>query len=258
MNTRNRNLILNVFMVVSFVCLTALLYLWFRYFTSAIVSQPYLSVKDCIIISIWLTISCLTQFFIRRFFRKVSAAELFFFSIFVFSLTLEIIPVLPLFFWNFDLIQANGLWITRLLLSARFLGDFSLFASGLFAVDLRYQKVAQILFVIILTAFGAGVAVPVIGSGQAEFLLRHNELTWPFFLGLWLLRFCSINSYLVAGYKKSDSAYPAMALALFFILVGRQIINQKVTSEYVAAGFILLVAGIFYFCYKLRQIYLRF
>jgi len=186
--------------------------------------------------------SSIGTLFLRRYFLKVSAPDVFFFTLFVLSLSLSGLKSVEIYFLYLNLPTFYGEVITRAIYFGQFFGSFCLLASSLYAVGVQYQKYATVLEVAGLVSFAVAYLVPVDSLAIYPNLLYPvgNESTIDTIL--LLTSVLSILSYLTtigAGGKKSS-----IVVAVTLVVLGRGLLFYQSSPPAIIAGGLSLVAGI--------------
>ncbi|MBN1697164.1 MAG: hypothetical protein JW881_06600 [Spirochaetales bacterium] len=118
-------------------------YWWFMY--EGVHQNNYHYVFVIIGLSLLLVFSFSMSIIFRSLFKRIASAEVFFFSLFICSLSIESLRLLSLFFhlvWNFNL---TGLITSRIVYFGRFFGLLCFFFSSLYSIEVKYQKYGNLL-----------------------------------------------------------------------------------------------------------------
>lgn len=186
----------------------------------------------------------------RRLFRRVSSLEIYFFLLFIVSLSFDAIKVLNWVFLIQNLTPYLGGLITRVVFFGYFFGLFCLFTSSLYSGEISYQKIGTLLGMIGTICLALSYSMPVdITSLQPTLLYRVGGEEYLFLLriGLMVLTLLSFaRSALISRSREEWSICGAVAL----LLVGRELIFYKADSPLSLVGFVMLAIGSFYFSRK--------
>jgi len=226
----------------------------FFHFLTGFMDNNYLAVH--VSLSVLVLFSLVGIILIHFYFERTSAPEILYIAIFAISFSFEVIRlVLPLqIIFNFSSFYV--LIASRLLLFARFLSIFSLFAAGLCAAGLEVQKTRNVIFVIILAAVIVIMGVPIdVLNWDSSFnmvngyssLFRIIELTA--FL-------TTMISFVIAAKIRDTKEYHYVAIGILLALAGRHILLTADTWVGPILGILLLSAGTWFLCSKLHKIHL--
>jgi hypothetical protein len=196
------------------------------------------------------------QTLIYQFFEKTQSPEIFFFSLFAFSFTLECgrlsLPLQHLY----ALPQAFTVAAERVKLFGRLFGIFSLFISSVYATGLKAQKQGTILFSIFIAAMLFAIRVPVdslawdtclhLDSGYRS-VLRMLELT----TGL-----LAVASYLVSAHLKGSKEFVLIGTGALLVFIGRIFLFDADSLYTPVPALICLVTGTWFVCRQLHRLYL--
>ena len=193
---------------------------------------------------------------IYYFFEKTQAPEVFFFGLFVISLSFELlrimIPLRELFPFH-PMYLMSG---TRLMLFARYFGLCSLFASSLYAAGLDAQKQQNTFFILFLFALVVAVRLPI------------DSLVWDSTFTLWngyrnmlslvesALAAITLLTFAIAAYTRASRSYVNIALGIFLVLVGRTMLLTSDTWITPLPGLLALASGTWLVLSRLHREYL--
>jgi len=186
--------------------------------------------------------SSIGTIFLRRYFLKVSAPDVFFFTLFVLSLSLSGLKSVEVYFLYLNLPTFYGDVITRAIYFGQFFGSFCLLASSLYAAGVQYQKYATVLEVAGLVSFAVAYLVPVDSLGIYPNLLYPvgNESTIDTIL--LLTSILSILSYLTT--ISGGGTKFSIAVAVTLVVVGRGLLFYLSSPPAIIAGGLSLAGGI--------------
>jgi hypothetical protein len=182
--------------------------------------------------------------------------ELFFFAFWAFALAAEPLRLESLrgALCGASFLERNV--VTRVVLSARLFGNFSLFAGSLYAAGFKSEKQEIVLATVILLALLLGTGLPInTGSFGPDLLQRvgygslNDFLTAACFLGV-----CA--NYLLAIRITGEGGYRVAALGCALAFAGGLALRGSASIAAVLFGSVLLVVGTVLFLRKIHSYYL--
>mgnify|MGYP001409785601 CR=1 FL=1 len=190
-----------------------------------------------------------------RYSRTVSM-ELFFFAFWALALSAEALRAESLRGALRGVTYLEWNLVTRLLLSLRFLGIFSLFAGSLYSVGYSEDKQTVPIGAVLLAALALGTGLPVnTGSFGADLLQRvgyarlFGFLSAASFLG-------TVTNYLIAARMTGEGGYRWAALGCALAFAGGQMLRASASPASVVLGSLGLVAGTILFLRRIHAYYL--
>ena len=189
-------------------------------------------------------------------FRKTASPEIFFFLLFLLSLGIEGIRGLPLALRIIHTPYYLDHLVVRSIYMARLFAVFCLFAAGLFANGMQYQKLSIAFGIALLTAFTLASLLPV-----ADGSLKPEETVELFVLGdvaivLLTLKALSVVNFAAAWIRSSTREYLWLSLAALMVLIGNEGILLTRSLPLRLAGAVVLVTGTLLFARRTHEIYL--
>jgi len=195
-------------------------------------------------------------FILFFFFRKTKSVEIFFFLLFVFSISFEGMKIVIARISLNSGSPVLGMTITRLIYGARIFGTGCVLASGLHVHMGKYQKLDFILYTILLLAFTFASLIPIDASGITPGgLLRsssHFIVTVPF-----LISECgAVLSFLIYGRESKAKEYQIMGAALALVIAGRFLLTLNLGTVPSLFGLASLSTGTLLFALETHSVYL--
>lgn len=190
-----------------------------------------------------------------RYSRTISM-ELFFFAFWALALSSEILRTESLrgALWGASFPERN--LVTRLILSMRFLGVFSLFAGSLYSVGYVEDRQAVPIGAVFLASLALGTGLPInTGTFGADLLQKvgytqlYGFLSAASFLG-------AIANYLLAARLTGEQGYRTAALGCALVFGGGLALRTSAAPAPVILGTLGLVAGTILFLRKIHAYYL--
>ena len=186
----------------------------------------------------------------RRLFRRMSSLEIYFFLVFLITLSFDGLRILNWIFLLKQITPYFGGMMTRIVYFGYFMGLFCMFTSSIYAGEISYQKAGTLLSVLGILSLALSYSMPVdittltpillyrVG-GDAYLLLVRGGL-----MGLTVLSFA--RSAFLSRSKEEWSICVAAAV----LLLGREIAFFHSDTPLGFVGIFLLGIGSFYFSRK--------
>ncbi|MFA6507381.1 MAG: hypothetical protein WCT14_14880 [Treponemataceae bacterium] len=189
-------------------------------------------------------------------FEKTQAPEILFFAFFAFSFLGETFRMaIPIAFAR-EWPPAIVVYAARIIAFGRFAGVLSLFAAGVYANGLDFQKHGRVIIIIAVAALTIATGIPIDGltydasftplSGY-RFMLDLTELSIALF---------AVLSFFVAAYVKSAREIYAASLGILFVTIGRDFVLRGDSWAAALIGGVLLFGGTWLFAVKIHRYYL--
>jgi len=226
----------------------------FFHFITGFMANDYLAVH--VSLSALVLFSLVGLIIIHFYFERTSAPEILYIAIFVVSFAFEVIRlILPLqMLVNFSSFYV--LIASKILLFARFLSIFSLFAAGLCAAGLEVQKTRNVIFVIIIAALITIMGVPIDVLNWDTGFNMINGYSSLFRMIELVVFLTTMASFIIAAKIRNTKEYNYVAIGIFLALAGRNILLNADTWAGPVLGVLLLSAGTGFLCLKLHKIHL--
>lgn len=190
-----------------------------------------------------------------RYSRTVSM-ELFFFAFWALALSSEILRIESLRGVLLGTSFPERNIVTRLLLSMRFLGVFSLFAGSLYSVGYSEDRQAVPIGAVFLASLALGTGLPInTGSFGADLLQRVGYAQLYGFLSAASLLGAAAN-YLLAARLTGEGGYKLAALGCALMFGGGLALRASASPASVVLGALGLAAGTVLFVRKIHSYYL--
>lgn len=195
-------------------------------------------------------------FLLQRFFRKTVSSEMFFFTFFVISMSLEAFNAGQILLQLNDTATYYGVILTRVACFGRSFGVFCLLISGLYATGIEYQKYEVVLGIALLLAFALAFSIPIDSSTFLPTLVYRtggSTQLLAIFFGLELL---AVLNFLLSAFLSQTRDYVMMAAGLAMVIAGVDLLFFVAGLTWGIVGFILLVAGTVVFGNRTHAVYL--
>lgn len=196
------------------------------------------------------------QVFLFLFFQKTLSAEVFFLSLFLFSLVFESITPINLLLLIKNYPDYFISIVTRVVFIFRFFGILALFSASLFPIGFEMGRIEIILGTITLLSFILGATVPINGSEIDNFLLFRNALSGEVRVSSICLVFFGILNFLWASYRHQTNFFFLPAAGLAFIYLGYSLVFLPDFGIRNLLGYAVTVLGLLTYTWKIHSIYL--
>ena len=211
-----------------------------------------------ILVSLFSVVSfCIAAVVIFYFsFRKTTAPEMFFFIVFLISLSFDSLKATQAFITIKGVAPYYAGLMTRTVYFGKYLGTMCILVSGLFAHNTEYQRMEIYLGVALLLAFILSYAVPVdfttLKPNLVSAIGYEEEL---FIINVLFLAF-GIMNYLYSALRERSKSHLLMALGLTAVIVGRELVFYLDNSIALIFAFLLLIGGSTLFGERTREVHL--
>lgn len=202
------------------------------------------------------TVSVVSGYLLRQFFRKTVSYEIFFFIIFLLSISVDGVRAGQLLFAIWKIPPYFGMILTRINYLGHFMGLFSLFASSLYAMNIQYQKLGTILGLAVFLAFVLSASLPVDSSELYQSLLYKVGFEKGLLIVFVGFELFTLLNYLQAAIVRGSSEYFLIPAAVFMVIAGRELLFFLGSPVTVVIGGVLLVGGTVLYGKRLHALYL--
>ncbi|MCE1195451.1 hypothetical protein LWX53_03000 [bacterium] len=194
--------------------------------------------------------------FILRTFRKTVSAEIFFFALWLTTLSFESLRLVHLFLAARGASDLALALIDKSYLCARILGFILIFVSGLYASGMRNERHFSIL------AICAGIAIALISSLPVNtgiwewnlmFKVGYGNLIEGFSMAI---IFITIIDYLIAVRVRGDKSYYLTALGIAMVMWGAHFASLDWSPLLSLSSLAVMSAGCVLYIWKLHTFYL--
>lgn len=189
-------------------------------------------------------------------FEKTHALEISFFSLFIFSLSVESLQLLFPLQAVYPLLIIFSASIARTIFFFRFFACLSLLTASLFAHKTFTREIGAAIFLLSFISFALAHTIPINTVRALSFFSfseSYRSLLYSFHAIICAL---AVFSFLFVGIFRSISEYRQAALWLFVILIAHIVLLYTGSWVFTAAGIIALSGGSFFFLRTIHQFYL--
>ena len=193
---------------------------------------------------------------LKRLWERTASAEIFFFLFFLYSISFEAI-----WLWSAIAIAKEapvflGVMFSKIILFGRFFGLISLLFSSLYAIEMSYQKFPILMLTPILISLALAYTLPIDSSVlMSNFLYRLGDAKSHWIVTI-VLEIVTILNYLIAAYRREKRPFVWIALGVFLILLGRELLILMLGPLPTAISIVLAIAGIWIFSKQIYRLYL--
>lgn len=191
-----------------------------------------------------------------RMFRKTTAPEVFFFSVFVFTLAIDLVKGGQLVILFLQYPPIYGAMLTRILHFGHFLGIFCLLSSSLYLSGLEYQKTGIVLGLAALIALTLAYSMPVDFSRLFPNLMNPAGDQTTIQVVALLLNLLVVLNVLYAIAAVQEPAYVVLLGALLLVIAGRELALYVAAPPVYAPAVGVLIVGIAVFTWRVRRLHL--
>ena len=197
--------------------------------------------------------STITSLLLFHYFKKKISPEIFFFILFIVSLSLQSVR---LFQFQLIMIQSSpffGVIITRAFYFFKLFSLFCLFASSLFPIGVKFQKFGTILLSLFLLSFTISALLPIdITNMNSNFLYEISDRTSILIMTFSIRVLTIINFTRVALTTKSKN-YVLILIASLLIIIGDELL---LIFPIPLVAFILILTGTILYSRSIYNFYL--
>ena len=198
-------------------------------------------------------ISCVV---LKRLYERTASAEIFFFLFFLYSISFEAI-----WLWSaIAIVKATpvflGVMLSKIILFGRFFGLISLLFSSLYAIEMSYQKFPILMLSPVLISLALTYTLPIDSSVlMSNFLYKLGDAKSHWIVTL-VLEIVTILNFLIAAYRREKRPFVWIALGVFLVLLGRELLIFMLGPLPIAISIVLAITGIWIFSKQIYRVYL--
>lgn len=180
-------------------------------------------------------------YFFRGFFKRIGQAEVFFFSLFIFSFVPEALRFLILALQMLAVPPLAGIILSRVIYGCRVFGLVCIFFGSLYALDFQYQKFEIIVAVALGFAFLLTFAIPfdsqlLLTSG----LYKLSDEQGLFLIHYGLILLLTVN-YAISAFRGRTWWVP---LGVILLLGARELLSFTLSPLTLTAGILAGLGGV--------------
>jgi len=191
-----------------------------------------------------------------RLFRRVSSAEIYFMTLFLMSLSIELARIAqPLLEIN-DMPATLSALVTRIVLFGRLAGALSLFAAGVYAAGADYPRIGSVTLLIAALSFLVVYLVPVDTQRMSATFMNVTGGREAVDLLLAFLSVGAIVNYAIGWWRGHRERGGAIALTALGLAIGKELVLHVPSVFSLGSGLILLGVAAASFVLVNRSYYL--
>ncbi|MBN2657499.1 MAG: hypothetical protein JXR86_10585 [Spirochaetales bacterium] len=168
--------------------------------------------------------SITTSLVLFHYFKKKVSPEIFFFVLFVLSLSLQSIRLFQLQLLLMQISPFFGVLITRAYYFFKLFGIFCLFASSLFPIGVQFQKFGTILISILLLSFTISALMPIDPTRMNSFFLYEISDSMSLLVMTLSIRFLTVINFIRVSLTTRSRNYLAVLIAAVLIITGDELL----------------------------------
>ncbi len=190
-------------------------------------------------------------------YRKTVSAELFFLSLWAFSLSFEALRGLTVQGALNGVPATFHAAVTRVVVIARFFGLFALFCAGLYASGYRNDRIGSVVLVALLAAVGIGAGIPLDSADLSTLpLLQRPAFGSLRALFESVIALITVADFAYAWLWRGERAYRLPAPGSALALGGSWLLRVAPDPALAALAFVAVCAGAFLVLKPVHEYYL--
>lgn len=188
-----------------------------------------------------------------HYFKKKISPEIFFFILFLLSLSLQSIRL-----FQFQLLLLNvspffGVVITRMFYFFKLFGVFCFFASSLFPAGIKFQKFGTILLSLLLISFTISALMPIDSTVMNSYFLYNISDSSSILLVTLSIKVLTIINLSRVTISTKSKNYILILIASAFIIIGEELL---LPLSIPLVGIIMIVFGTIIYSRSIYNYYL--
>jgi len=191
-----------------------------------------------------------------RAFRRLSSAEVYFFSLFLIGLAFEQLRVVQLYLIQLNLPAVYGTLVTRFVIAARIAGGFFLFVASLYAVGVDYSRIGSLTIAVGVASFLFVYFIPVDTVVVDASMLHRVGAQSSLELVMLIVGVLAVANYFFAAARQHRERGLLLALAVTALVIAREVAWFLPTLAWTIAAVSLFAYGVGSFIGVTRANYL--
>jgi hypothetical protein len=214
------------------------------------------AVKNAAVSAAFILVSLIAGIVLKSYFKKSTSVEIFFFILFVLSLSFEALRVELLLLELTNQPAYFGAIITRIVLFGRIFRILCLFTAGLFATGFTYQKYELFIGLAILIAFTLAGTVAVDTSKMLNELIYDVGNRVEVRVVLIGLSIATVFNFVLGGILHNNRDYLFVSGGAACTVAGLELLSHSLELYLIIPGFVLLIGGIFLYSNRVHALYM--
>ena len=187
-------------------------------------SISYTLVWTIITASVLFGFSLITSLLLFHYFKKKISPEIFFFVLFIISLSLQSVRLFQFQLLILHVSPFFGVIVTRVFYFFRFFGVFCFFASSLFPIGIKFQKFGTILLSIFLLSFTISALMPIDLTDMNRYFLYNISDRTSLLIIILSVRVLTIINFIRVAITTKSRNYILVLIASILIIAGDELL----------------------------------
>lgn len=197
--------------------------------------------------------SIISSLLLFHYFKKKISPEIFFFILFILSLSLQSIRLFQFQLLILKVSPFFGVIITRLYYFFKFFGVFCFFSASLFPVGIKFQKIGTILLSILLISFTISALMPIDSTIMNRYFLYEISDSTSILLMILSIRFLTIINFTRVAISSKSKNYVLVLISSALIIFGEELL---LLLPIPLIAFFLILAGTVIYSRSIYNYYL--
>lgn len=189
-------------------------------------------------------------------FRKTASAEIFFFILFIVSMSFDSLKMVHVLLDAAPVAPYFGTIVTRAIYFGRFFGVLSLFSCGLFATGLPYERLEVVFVAGMLLSLTLASTIPIDMTRSDSWFAMPIGFAKEIQIVTWLLYGIAVVNFVFAAHHSGNRNYLLVAAGVALVIGGRETLFYRLDVLSITISFVLLVTGATIVGERTHEIYL--
>ena len=227
---------------------------WFMYEDYTPVYTDYIWNTGILLSSLILLL--ISFLILKNIHNRTGLPEILFFIFFIMTISFECLRPFLLLTNIFNLPVYVSILISRIIYFLRFFGLFLLLFTSLYILEIKYHKYGVLLIITALLSITFAYVLPIDSS---VLLTNHlykigNEISFSF-TSIAIQIVCLIN-LIIAYLRKKQKRIIYLTIAVFLVILGRELLIFNILNILNFAGFVFLFCGLIILFKNIGKVYL--
>ncbi|MCQ2604289.1 MAG: hypothetical protein MJ215_04510 [Spirochaetia bacterium] len=250
-----RNIVISCFSLLSIFCMLG--FITFLLFLSSDLPQTFMEllVHPNILIPLSsILFSFFSVYFIKKFFIRNTRAEVFFFVIFLLSLSFDGVRSIIFIFQLLVKPDIYSVYLSRILIFGKMMGVFSLLCFSMMNIETEYKPFATLCSFALIISFFIAAIVPLSPVRAASSVYLPGQMI--FRNSIILLMFIIILTLIFNYLQNRNWEYLNLAVSILLIFIGSWILFFTISYLWAFLGMCFLTTGTIFVTYRIHKLYL--